>query len=155
MKVVGKRYRELSRLVSLIDEKHAIEGTLNEMIVLAEEEAIKSALIAFNSTYWRANLFPRLSIRKDQDPEMLAMIQKEVDEYTSKVTQLDETIMSELVPKDEDDKRPVVLEVRSGTGGDEASLFAGELFKMYEKFCHLKGWRWEQASIQRSEVLLG
>ena len=86
---------------------------------------------------------------------MLAMIQKEVDEYTTKVTQLDETIMSELVPKDEDDERPVVLEVRSGTGGDEASLFAGELFKMYEKFCHLKGWRWEQASIQRSEVLRG
>ena len=51
MKVVGKRYSELTRLVSLIDEKRAIEGTLNEMKILAEEEASKLVLIAFNSTY--------------------------------------------------------------------------------------------------------
>ena len=51
MKVVGKRYSELTRLVSLIDEKRAMEGTLIEMKVLAEEEAIKSVLVAFNSTY--------------------------------------------------------------------------------------------------------
>ena len=57
-----------------------------------------------------------------------------------------------MTPKDDADDRNIVIEVRAGTGGDEASLFAGELFRMYQKFAQLQGWRWEEMSLSKTEV---
>jgi len=54
--------------------------------------------------------------------------------------------------RDEADDRNIVLEVRAGTGGDEASLFASELFKMYQKFCDFMEWHWEELSLTKSDI---
>ena len=54
--------------------------------------------------------------------------------------------------RDDADERSVILEVRAGTGGDEASLFAHEIFKMYQKFAAIMGWRWEELSFSKSEI---
>ncbi len=57
-----------------------------------------------------------------------------------------------IIFRDDDDDKGVVLEVRAGTGGDEASLFAGEIFKMYEKFAIKSGWKWELLTISKTEI---
>lgn len=66
--------------------------------------------------------------------------------------QLEANIIATLTPKDEADDRGAVLEVRAGTGGDEASLFAGDIFKMYQKYAFLMGWEWEEVYLSRSEI---
>lgn len=81
------------------------------------------------------------------DPEMKEMAQMELDELTPQVDVLDEKIKMLLVPKDPEDERDVVFEIRSGAGGDEASLFAGDLYKMYSKYFEDQGWTTEAISI--------
>ena len=60
---------------------------------------------------------------------------------------LEKTILLQLLPRDEADDREVILEVRAGTGGDEASLFAANLFRMYSRFAQLQGWRFESIEV--------
>ena len=72
---------------------------------------------------------------KDEDPEMIEMAKDELIELDKKIEGLDNNVKKALLPKDDDDSCNVILEVRAGTGGDEASIFAYELFKMYMRFC--------------------
>lgn len=91
--------------------------------------------------------------RKDQaDHEMISMIQSEKEGYLKTCEDYEMRIMNQIVPKDVDDNKGIVVEVRTGTGGDEASLFASELFRMYEKYCSLKGWKWDLISISKTEI---
>ncbi len=80
------------------------------------------------------------------DAEMRAMAQSERDDLAERVEQVAQELRVALLPKDAMDERNVVLEIRAGTGGDEASLFAGDLFRMYERFAALQGWRVEVTS---------
>src|SRR3569623_256843 len=75
------------------------------------------------------------------DAEMRAMAEAERDTLTPKDEEFVQKIRLALLPKDAMDARNVVLEIRAGTGGDEASLFAGDLFRMYERFAALQGWK--------------
>tara|TARA_R110002110_G_scaffold92801_9_gene242133 strand:- start:1018 stop:1878 length:861 start_codon:yes stop_codon:yes gene_type:complete len=72
---------------------------------------------------------------------MLEMAKMQMDEAKERLPQLDEEIKFLLVPKDPEDSKNAVMEIRAGTGGDEASIFAGDLFRMYTKYCESKGWR--------------
>jgi peptide chain release factor 1 len=83
---------------------------------------------------------------------MLNMISMELDESKQTIKIIEQNMVNALTPKDESDDRGIVLEVRAGTGGDEASLFASEVFKMYQKFSESMGWRWEEMSISKSEL---
>lgn len=65
----------------------------------------------------------------------------------TQVSALEEGILLQLLPRDEADDRDVIVEVRAGTGGDEASLFAGDLFRMYHRFAALQGWRFEPVEV--------
>ena len=65
----------------------------------------------------------------------------EMDEANARITQLEEEIKFLLIPKDPEDGKNAVVELRAGTGGDEASIFAGDLFRMYTKYCESKGWK--------------
>ena len=80
---------------------------------------------------------------KDEDKEMKEMAQMELSELKPKLAELEEKIKVMLIPKDPEDSKDVVLEIRSGTGGDEASIFAGDLYRMYNKFFESKGWKTE------------
>lgn len=82
---------------------------------------------------------------QEEDPEMREMAREELAECERKQPELEEKIKLLLIPKDPEDARNAVLEIRGGTGGDEAALFAGDLFKMYQRYCESKGW---QLSIQ-------
>ena len=75
------------------------------------------------------------------DSEMLEMAKTQLDEAQERLPKLQEEIKFLLIPKDPEDSKNAVMEIRAGTGGDEASIFAGDLFRMYTKYCENKGWK--------------
>jgi len=79
-------------------------------------------------------------LKEEQDEEMLAMAKMEVETAKEQIPKLEEEIKFLLIPKDPEDAKNVVVEIRAGTGGDEASIFAGDLYRMYTKYCQTKGW---------------
>lgn len=79
-------------------------------------------------------------ISEGSDAEMIEMAKAEMDEAKARIPQLEEEIKFLLIPKDPEDAKNAVVELRAGTGGDEASIFAGDLYRMYSKYCESKGW---------------
>ncbi len=86
-------------------------------------------------------------IANESDTEMIEMAQMELDEASGKLTTLEEEIKYLLIPKDPEDAKNVMVEIRAGTGGDEASIFAGDLYRMYTKYCSDKGWKTELVDV--------
>jgi peptide chain release factor 1 len=82
----------------------------------------------------------RQMMADESDPEMREMARAELAECERRLPEIEEEIKLLLIPKDPEDARNAVLEIRGGTGGDEAALFAGDLFRMYQRYCDLKGW---------------
>ena len=121
--------RELAEITPLIEAVKTYRSAVKE---LADTEA----LIADPAT----------------DAEMRSMAEAERDELNPKIEELVQKIRIALLPKDAMDDRNVVLEIRAGTGGDEASLFAGDLFRMYERFASLQGWKVEVISASEGTV---
>ncbi len=80
---------------------------------------------------------------REKDEEMKELAKSEVESLTARQNALDEELKILLVPKDPEDSKDAVMEIRAGTGGDEASLFAGDLFRMYTYYCEKKGWKME------------
>ena len=89
---------------------------------------------------------------KESDPDMREMAQMELDELLPKKAEMEEEIKVLLIPKDPEDSKDVIFEIRSGTGGDEASLFAGDLYRVYTRFFDAKGYRVETVSINEGTV---
>ncbi|GAA3585538.1 peptide chain release factor 1 [Snuella lapsa] len=111
---LNKEYKDLKVLMDKRDEY----VTLTDNITEAEE------IIADGS-----------------DPEMVDMAKMQYDEAKERIPALEEEIRFLLIPKDPEDSKNAVVELRAGTGGDEASIFAGDLFRMYTKYCESKGWK--------------
>lgn len=86
-------------------------------------------------------------IATEDDKEFVDMAKMELDGLLSEKTQMEEDIKVMLIPKDEEDSKNVIIEIRAGTGGDEASLFVGDLYKMYTKWLERKGWKTEVMTI--------
>lgn len=89
---------------------------------------------------------------KDSDAEMRALAQEEKRELEKVIPELEMQVRVALLPKDEADSKNVILEVRAGAGGDEAGLFAGELFRMYQRFSEIMGWKFEVMSYTDNDV---
>lgn len=86
------------------------------------------------------------------DPEMKAMAEEELANIREALPEMEHQLAIALLPRDSADAKPAMLEIRAGTGGDEAALFAGDLYRMYEKFAAEQGWRVEPVSMNASEV---
>lgn len=110
---INKEYKELSELMKKRKEYIALTNNISE----AEE-----------------------IITDGSDQEMLEMAKMELDSAKERLPQLEEEIRYMLIPKDPEDAKNVVVEIRAGTGGDEASIFAGDLYRMYTKYCEGRGW---------------
>ncbi|WP_339700243.1 peptide chain release factor 1 [uncultured Marixanthomonas sp.] len=80
-------------------------------------------------------------IKESGDDEMIEMGKMQLEEAQEELPKLDEEIKFLLIPKDPEDSKNAVMEIRAGTGGDEASIFAGDLYRMYTKYCESKGWK--------------
>ncbi|MBT6747257.1 MAG: peptide chain release factor 1 [Flavobacteriales bacterium] len=111
-----KEYKDLEVIVQTYDEyKNTIENITSSKEMLANET----------------------------DAEFKEMAKMEIDELSKKQEALEDKIKVLLIPKDEEDAKNAVMEIRAGTGGDEASIFVGDLFRMYSKYCDKKGWKIE------------
>ena len=91
-------------------------------------------------------------IMNEDDPDMKEMAREQLSENEALVPQLEEEIKIALVPKDPVDAKNVQMEIRAGTGGDEACLFAGDLFQMYKRFCESKGWQLSVTDVSEGAV---
>ena len=80
-------------------------------------------------------------LKNEKDRELRNMAKDELDELEPKIPLLEEVIRIQLLPKDPEDAKPAVVEIRAGTGGDEAGMFAGDLFRMYQRYCENQGWK--------------
>src|SRR5262245_41117718 len=86
------------------------------------------------------------------EPELARLAGEEKAELARRIAALEDKVRLALLPKDAMDERDVILEVRAGTGGDEAALFAGDLYRMYERYAALQGWKVEPVSISEGTV---
>ncbi len=88
----------------------------------------------------------------ESDPELRAMAEEELAEVREKLPEAERALALKLLPRDAADERAAMLEIRAGTGGDEAALFAGDLLRMYQRYAEEKGWKVELISANASEV---
>ncbi|MGE5269737.1 MAG: peptide chain release factor 1 [Thiohalocapsa sp.] len=86
------------------------------------------------------------------DPELKALAAEEVQSLRERLPELELNVKLSLLPKDADDERNSILEVRAGTGGEEAALFAADLFRMYQRYAALRGWRFEVLDISETGI---
>ena len=141
LKGVEERFVELEKLLSDPDilqnrelsQKHAMEhADLSKIVTVFRE-------------YQRVgdDLDGSFDLLKDTDLEIKEMAREEIDRLTEEKELLEKSLKQLLVPKDPLDKKNVILEIRAGTGGDEAGLFVGDLFKMYSRYAENRGWKVE------------
>ena len=91
-------------------------------------------------------------ISAEDDPEMKEMLSLEITSLEEKIKELNEKLMIMLLPADPDSGKDIIIEIRAGTGGDEAALFASDLFRMYTRYAEIKGWKIETLSINTNEI---
>jgi peptide chain release factor 1 len=101
----------------------------------------------------RSDMEAATEMASGNDPEMKALAEEEVQSLRERLPELEMQVRMSLVPKDDDDERNALLEVRAGTGGEEAALFATELFRMYQRYAAVRGWTFEIMDV--SETGLG
>jgi peptide chain release factor 1 len=87
-----------------------------------------------------------------EDPEMRALAEEELPVLKARLPEVEQSLRIALLPKDAADARPAILEIRPGTGGEEAALFAGDLLRMYQRYADAKGWRFEIVELAESEL---
>jgi len=140
LQYVKQRYDEVSDLIIQPD----IIADQKRYVQLNKEYKDLKALVDKREEY--INIVGNISEAKEiisdgSDAEMVEMAKMQLDEAQTRLPELEDEIKFMLVPKDPEDAKNVMVEIRAGTGGDEASIFAGDLFRMYTKFCETKGWR--------------
>ena len=142
--LVGK-YEEIELLIT----DPAVIADMRRFVKLNKEYKELGALMEARGRYMQ--LTRQLEEAKElfateTDADMREMAREEIDACETQLPALEEEIKLLLVPADPEDDKNVIMEIRGGTGGDEAALFAGDLFKMYTKYCEQKGWRMEVSS---------
>lgn len=137
---VRSRYIEVGELLT----QPEILSDMKRYIKLNKEYKELSPIVESYARYKLAlsNLdSSRVLLSSEKDEELREMAKAEIDELTQKLPAMEEEIKMLLVPADPEDSKNAVMEIRAGTGGDEASIFAGDLFRMYSKYFENRGWR--------------
>lgn len=146
------------KLADLADKLAALEDKLSrpelmsnqkEYQKVAREHAHVSKLHDLYSRYEKVHsqiADNRKLLREEDDAELLEMVRSEIEELSAREKQIEQSITLLLLPRDPNDDKNIFLEIRAGTGGDEAALFVGDLFRMYTRYAEVQGWRVEVMS---------
>ncbi|MEI6334431.1 MAG: peptide chain release factor 1 [Methylococcaceae bacterium] len=136
-----ERYDEIAALLS----EPEIQSNQNKFRTLSQEYAQIAPLVDCYKRYEQAlkMLESAQEMANDSDPELREMAKEEVNEAEDLIETLDLELQVLLLPKDPNDNRNIFLEVRAGTGGDEAAIFSGDLSRMYQRYAERKGWQTE------------
>ena len=122
---LSKEYSDLTPLVEAVDALRKAQAEMHELGLLAGDAS---------------------------DPEMRDLANEEIQQLKTRVPALEQQIKLMLLPKDEADERNAIIELRAGTGGEEAALFAAELFRMYQRYAALHGWRFELLDLSETGI---
>ena len=152
----------LRRLDSIVERHQEVEQLLAQPEVIADQEKFRelnreySRLQVMVDTYKEyktcvSDLEEMESMLQSDDADMRAMAEEEIGPTKERAEKLDHDLQILLLPHDERDDCNCFLEIRAGTGGDEAALFAGEMLRMYTKYCEAKGWTLEIVSMMKFE----
>ncbi len=148
-----EKLEALETRFQMIEEKLAAGPEPDEFVRLSKEYAELQPMIG-PIHEWRKSVSDLAGARellRSGDAELREMAELEVSELEEKIETLTQNIRLALIPKDSDDDASVILEIRAGTGGDEAALFAGDLFRMYARYAELQGWKVNIVSASEGE----
>lgn len=144
-------YEELERKLS----DPSVVADQKEYTRLAKEHASQADLVARAREYLQALddiETAKEMLHETTDPEEKEMLQEDIASNEERLPALEEDIKIMLIPGDPNDEKDTIVEIRAGVGGDEAGIFAGDLFKMYERFCESRGWKVQVLSFSPSEA---
>jgi peptide chain release factor 1 len=143
------RFEEIAALLSHPE----VQNDQNQYRSLSQEYAQIDPLVNCYQQYLKnqENLDAALEMSKDSDPELRDMAKEEIQEAEQTKETIQHQLQILLLPKDANDNRNVFLEVRAGTGGDEAAIFSGDLAKMYQRFAEKQGWKTELITENRGD----
>jgi peptide chain release factor 1 len=148
---INDRYNEIARQMS---EPSAMED-MKRYVKLNKDykelEPVVKAYQSYKSIISNINEAKKI-LETEKDPEFRTMAKEELEELVPQKEEMEEEIRLLLIPKDPQDSKNAVVEIRAGTGGDEASIFAGDLFRMYQKFCETKGWKFDVVHMNEGTV---
>jgi peptide chain release factor 1 len=151
----------IEKLEEVVDRFREVEGLLSDPAIIADqnqyrsltkEHAALSELVEVYTEYRRVETEIAGNRELLQDPDLGALAKEELPGLESQQAELVEKIKVLLRPKDPNDEKNIILEIRAGTGGDEAALFAGSLFRMYGRYADNNGWKIELISVSESEA---
>ena len=139
LKDLQLRFEEVGTLITdpavIADQKRYVKLTKE----YSDLEKINAATIRYEGLL-NSISEAREILEAENDPELREMAKEELDNSQAQIPDMEEEIKLLLVPADPDDGKKAIVEIRGGTGGDEAAIFAGDLFRMYSKYCETKGW---------------
>ena len=147
----------LEKLDNILKRSEELEKSLStelsseEFVKFSKEyseiEPLKNAIIDWKKFNAETEELNELINDGSSDNEMQELAKNELTDLKSRIEKIEESIQLMLLPKDEDDARDVILEIRAGTGGDEAAIFAGDLFRMYQRFSDINKWKTQIMSL--------
>lgn len=144
-----ERFQEVGQLLS----DASVIADQNQFRELSKEYAQLEPVATCYDRYLQAktNVTSLQELLAGNDKELASIAAEEIDTAVAAVDKLDEELQWHLIPKDPDDERNIYLEVRAGTGGDEAAIFAGDLFRMYSRYAETQGWHIDIVSASHGE----
>jgi peptide chain release factor 1 len=145
---LGLRLAELD--ASLAD--NAVASDIKRFRALSKEQADVAEVVGLYRRYLQREEDLDVAQGLLEEPDMAQMAREEIAQAQADMAQLQAELQGALLPRDPDDERPAFLEIRAGTGGDESALFAGDLARMYLRFCERQGWRTEIMSESPAEL---
>lgn len=150
LETIARRYEELNEI--LMDP--SIASDINKMTEASKEQASLETAYHLYQEYKKvlSGIEEAKELLKENDPEIKEMAELELSELEEKKPHLEEKLHLELIPKDPNDNKNVIVEIRGAAGGDEGNIFAGDLYRMYVKFAESQGWKIEVMESQESEA---
>jgi peptide chain release factor 1 len=144
------RYEEINSL--LMDMN--VTSDIKRLTALSKEQRQLEKVVVVYKRYVSilASYDDIKAMAKDEDPEIREMAELELEEANAEIPRLEEELKLLLVPKDPNDEKNVIVEIRGAAGGDEGNIFAGDLFRMYGKFAEIKGWKIEMLTAEEAEM---
>jgi len=148
---IEKRYEELNQLMS----QHEVISDMVKLQALAKEQSGISGTVSKFREYKKVlkELEDTRAMKaKGMDKEMAGLVEEEMERLSNRVQVLEQELRTSLVPKDKNDEKDVIVEIRAGAGGDEAGLFAADMFRMYTRYAETKRWGIEVIDSNQSGI---
>ncbi len=151
--IAEDKLEQITQRFAFLEAKMADGSAVDEIAVLSKEYSDLKPVVEQIEAYRQlVSDIAEAQLMLD-DPEMKALAEEELPALNAALPKAEHALQLSLLPKDAADDKPAIVEIRAGTGGDEAALFAGDLLRMYQRFCDAQGWKFE--IVEGSETELG